>query len=656
MLTTALFVLLPLIALQLSPTVFAGMFDVTPRQMVFVAAIAGMLAYTITTTATLVLAYGDQRFDVPHTRVPCPDSSGTLQRPFAAAHGACSSRPDARRARKSRRRHAVAAMAVAGGRGGGTVLISYVPFRLVPALVTLLPLSSSSGPLVWVLRSIPMLRPGFIRRDPETGADTILPGHRFAFGLSLMSAALYWGLGLLRGGVRGHQVPALGYLLLLFMIVCWSLSFVAFVFDRYRIPIVLILGVWVAVTGFRNASDHYYQLVAALPPDAPSPGAVLDVGNQDDDGIILVAANGGGIQAAAWTARVLAGIEERCRAELGLRCHFNRSIRLISSVSGGSVGAMYFTSQYSTFGLPEDAVLEDVVSWTMSSSLDYVGWGLLYRDVLRPFVSPNDVEKYEDRGWALEQAWGRFGDYQSPLSLWRDGVAAGWRPATIFNATVADSGERLMIGTSELSIHHAGRKNFSELYPGQDVAISTATRLSATFPYVAPSSRSDKLSASFHAVDGGYTDNYGMSSLIDWLDEALKSGTRVKRVLVLQLRGAPPDLSPRDHNRGWFFQAYAPLDALLSVRTSGQLAHNDQEFDLLRRSYANGENKVAIGTAVVQFCGPAPPLSWHLTAPQQEMIKDEWNKEVGHVWPSVKAFLSENAPPPSSLDSRCPAR
>jgi hypothetical protein len=59
----------------------------------------------------------------------------------------------------------------------------------------------------------------------------------------------------------------------------------------------------------------------------------------------VVAVNGGGIQAAAWAAQVLAGLEEACREE-GCGREFDEEVRLISSVSGGSVGTMYFVNEY----------------------------------------------------------------------------------------------------------------------------------------------------------------------------------------------------------------------------------------------------------------------------------------------------------------------
>jgi hypothetical protein len=125
---------------------------------------------------------------------------------------------------------------------------------------------------------------------------------------------------------------------------------------------------------------------------------------------------------------------------------------------------------------------------------------------------------------------------------------------------------------------------------------------------------------------------YGVSSVLDWLDEALRTGDAqapppVSRVMLVQLRGAAPDGSPKGRSRGWFYQVYAPLDALLGARDVGQLSHDEDEVALLQRALGS---RVALSSAVFQFCGGSPPLSWHMTDPQKTRIADEWAKERGY--------------------------
>src|SRR5262249_51842989 len=157
-------------------------------------------------------------------------------------------------------------------------------------------------------------------------------------------------------------------------------------------------------------------------------------------------------------------------------------------------------------------------------------------------------------------------------------------------------------------------KTFNELgdgslYSGTDLAIVTAARLSSSFPFVTPVARSEGDSG--HMADGGYYDNYGMSTLIQWLDQDLAPDKPIKEVMVLQIRGFPPDELKEKSRRGWLFQSYAPLATMFHVRTAGQFAHNEDEFRLLQK--AKKAAGLSIYTSVFQFCGKDPPLTWHLT-------------------------------------------
>jgi hypothetical protein len=182
-----------------------------------------------------------------------------------------------------------------------------------------------------------------------------------------------------------------------------------------------------------------------------------------------------------------------------------------------------------------------------------------------------------------------------------------------------------------------------------DIAIVTAARLSATFPYVTPAARADVGGPStpqLHIVDGGYYDNYALSTLVEWLDEALSGSEKIQRVLILQIRGSTPgeDMKLKT-KRGWFYQAFAPIATMLHVRATGQFAHGEQEVRLLER--ASFPRMVSIESALFQFCGPDPPLTWHLTQRQKDAIETEWENELqsGKGWKKVKEFLSHGRLP-----------
>ncbi len=648
MLFLVAFLALPWVALRTNArSLLAGLFDIdSGGRMFFVCVAAYTTAWSIMETWWLVMAYAPQRFGVP----PFP-----VAFPFKWMNVALFS---------------LAAIWVVIGVFYESSYLGDAPFWRffawavlgVGFAFALLLVSSWDAPAFqnsrlaqaisqW-LASRPELGAGYIAR--HAGGATLLPGHARAVLLSFLSLVLYVALGVFgrpRLG-RSPTVPTLAYVLLLLMVLTWALAGLAFFFDRYRFPALLPVFLLIALNALLPQSDNYYRVVKGGGGDRLSPATVIRAGGGTS--VIVVAANGGGIQAAAWTARVLTGLELKCRKEFGQEfCEFGKSIRFISSVSGGSVGVMHFVNVYGPRGLPAADELASVAERARTSSLDEVAWGLVYPDLWRAVI-PRFPFKYWDRAAALETAWMRNApELQARLAGWREGVAKGWRPATVFNATIADSGERLLLATSDLKPRVFGRKNFYELYPDADISAVAAARLSATFPYVTPAARADLSGPQFHVVDGGYYDNYGMSTLVEWLDEALSADDNpVRRVLVLEIRGAPLDHAAiRNNQRGWFYQSFAPLATMLHVRTTGQFSHNEVEFDLLRR--VPFPKNVRIESAVFEFREPrespssraGPPLSWHLTEEQKQDIETAWKNELetGEGWKTLKAFLSDGS-------------
>jgi hypothetical protein len=329
---------------------------------------------------------------------------------------------------------------------------------------------------------------------------------------------------------------------------------------------------------------------------------------------------------------VLSGLQERLAGKHGDA--LSRAIRLVSSVSGGSVGALYFLAAYRDGCLPEgEALRRDLMERATRSSLDAAAWGLVYPDALRT-AAPWFAPRYVDRGWALERVWDADGGSGASLATWRSDAARGLRPAVAFNTTLAESGEKLVIGTFDLPpapIPEYVRRTFQELHPGWDLAPVTAARLSATFPYVAPAARIGAhiaTSAALHFVDGGYYDNYGFTTAAEFLREGLPEAGGpgpVRRILLIQIRGAAPEAYVEAHgHRGWFYQLLAPLQSLLSVRTLAQRTRNHTELRLLQE--ALGARGVELTHAEFTFPFPDEPLSWHLSRWEIEAIDAGWRK------------------------------
>ncbi len=493
----------------------------------------------------------------------------------------------------------------------------------------------------------------------------VLPSHLLGAVLFGVFVGIYLVLGVAKA-IRGSQstgVPTLAYVLLLITMVCWVFSGLTFFLDRFGIPVLFVLLVVLAVGLFAPWTDHLFQTQPVGKERAPFPEDVLLAGGSDR--VVLVAASGGGIQAAAWTARVLTGLELKFRGATPQKA-FAKAVRMISSVSGGSVGAMYFSSLYQPGGtLPANDQVEEAWHYAAGSSLENIGWGLVYGDLLRLL---SGVSWWTDgRGRSLEKSFLRTAELskllRQKLSDWFAGAAAGDRPANIFNSTLVETGDRLLFSTSHFHANDPGgnpygrpsplpRWEFHPFQPGFDVSVSTAARLSASFPYVSPASRPDiggPFRRQLHVVDGGYFDNDGMVSLVEWLDQGLRMLAaknqleKVRRVMILTAHGlpdpAPQGPPPGQKLVGWPFQLYAPLQAVLAVRSAAQRANDELQIRLLQEKWAGRVDIVPVPVDFNADPDESPPLSWHLTPLQKAAVQSEWDRMADSVFNQVNAFL-----------------
>ena len=149
---------------------------------------------------------------------------------------------------------------------------------------------------------------------------------------------------------------------------------------------------------------------------------------------------------------------------------------------------------------------EDVVIEAKVPGLSAALWGLIGPDTFRSltYFLPIRYSKI-DRGWALEQVWRGAPRSLNPpeqiidekFSDWRNELRQGKLPAVVFNATNVYTGYPVLIGTTEIPKHVAkpdtsAPENVIQIGDGEgqygnaDIAVATAARLSASFPYVTP--------------------------------------------------------------------------------------------------------------------------------------------------------------------------
>lgn len=492
----------------------------------------------------------------------------------------------------------------------------------------------------------------------------------------------------------GHfLVPTLSLVLVMLTLGCWGLAGIAFFLDHYRVPLLAPLALLVFSSGSLPQGDYFYQGLPQ-PTNIPvrTPLTAADIITAHEKGVdanrpmILVATTGGGIQSAAWTARVLTGLNEQIALSNG---GFSRNVRLISAVSGGSVGAMYFTASYQNGEVAQSEAAKIVAS-AEESSLDQVTWGLAYPDLvfgLLPGLKGVGVKGGEihlsdsgfifmDRGRMLEASWRKrlpATQADSTLLGWENDAAKGIRPAVIFNSTLVETGDRYLLSSTGFTEpttdnkakveQYQGRWEFSKLYPESDLRVRTAARLSATFPYVTPAARILRNDAGHseegrffrpepHAVDGGYYDNYGMVSLLDWLNNGLQTVPALHpKIMIIEIRAAPTgqEARPRSSSFGALFQLTNPLQTISNVRGTGQLSHNALDENLMNRIYSSQlcEATFEFSNVDVRGCPRTEPLNWHLTADDKNALDEAWNNsaDIRKNIERVQTFMTGGACP-----------
>ncbi len=318
--------------------------------------------------------------------------------------------------------------------------------------------------------------------------------------------------------------------------------------------------------------------------------------------VYIVAAQGGGLYAAYQSSVFLAALLDECPT-------FAQHVFAVSGVSGGSVGGAVFTAIAAEHAenMPIESVdapcgeRPEVALASAAAKAD----AMLRQDFLSPLVSatlfgdftarfsPVPIESF-DRARALERAfelsWNAGRPVGAPpldttpleLGLLTYWDPAGAAPLVFFNTTEAETGRRMImtpvptLGAGSFSYASAVERRPDGLAP--DVRLSTASMLSARFPYITPGGTM-RLGADVEAVDGairrvrlvdgGYIENSGVDTALEIIRairrvEDRLEGPRIDiRLIVFDLtqdRVAEP-------TRG-FGEGLTPIRAILAARES----------------------------------------------------------------------------------------
>jgi len=397
--------------------------------------------------------------------------------------------------------------------------------------------------------------------------------------------------------------------------------------------------------------------------------------------MVIVVASGGGLRAAAWTHMVMSELEHRFALE-GIP--FPYHVRMITGASGGMFGASYYVQSLKppgrmTWGHDRRAEMEGRFDKLTQDWLSPIVERMVMNDV-PAFFSP--FSTHTDRGIALEQAWSKHlaGDLDAKFEQLADKEREGWCPSLVFSPMLVEDGRRLIISNLDMRypasndghlIEHDVKRpdaltsmsrNYSHealelfrMFPNSrdTFALSTAVRMSASFPYFSPAVPLPTKPRR-RVVDAGYFDNYGVSLAAAFLFSRKNTDwfkDNVSKIVVVQIRDGQSDDERRlqaiadspARKKGLnsllsrsLEEITSPLEGLTNGRVGTCSFRNDGLLELLSTYFEQLRGEPGSGKmphtqrffTVVNFEFPGhAALSWHLSAEEERQMKGTFGDE-----------------------------
>jgi hypothetical protein len=227
----------------------------------------------------------------------------------------------------------------------------------------------------------------------------------------------------------------------------------------------------------------------------------------------------------------------------------------------------------------------------------------------------------------------------------RKGEVDGWRPSLIFSPMMVEDGRRLLISNLDLAtvtqncgnillntnaLYSRDSLEFFRLFPGATnrFLLSTAVRMSASFPYITPAGVLPTWPRR-RVVDAGYYDNYGITVAAAWLfKHATWLRVNASRIVLIQIRdsaSAQARLDPGVRDTSTVLSRgleglTSPPEGLLSQREWSMSFRNDEQLQVLTDYFDRRVHDLYFTTVAFEYRGDAS-LSWYLTLEEQESIR-----------------------------------
>ncbi len=364
--------------------------------------------------------------------------------------------------------------------------------------------------------------------------------------------------------------------------------------------------------------------------------------------LVLLNISGGGSRASVWAMEVLSHLDSLSEGK------FYNQTHLITGASGGMIGATYFRELYlrkqrdSTIQLTSDLY----TSQLGEDLLNPLAFGIATTDMLFRYQKLQDgnYTYTKDRGYSFEQKLiknldGTFHNKRI-YDYWEDEFYSRI-PMMIYSPSVVNDGRRILISPQPISyltyhsdtlgtnIHNSMENiEFTKLFERNNpynLKVTSAMRMSATFPYILPMVTLPT-DPPIEVMDAGIRDNFGLKTSLDfmrvykgWIEE------NTSGVVVVQIRDKEKYFEVKNPNSGMVLQRiFAPFNSFYSNTTKTHDYTNDQLLKAVPDWFDGSFEMVTF--YMKQNQGKQISMSWHLTSLDKKVIStalsEKENKEA----------------------------
>lgn len=495
--------------------------------------------------------------------------------------------------------------------------------------------------------------------------DSVFRRHHFAAILTIVIAFVMLVILSYLTAYRAFRIPAAASILIFFSVLIGVSGAIAYMLGTWTIPVLILALVLLNVAIRKDIIDtrskaygldyrdrdqrpeysfHYLDSLFTPERAAQDKDTALEMLDRwrarfpggDKPRLVVINVSGGGSRSAVWTMDVLQHADSLVGGRL-----MPHTV-LMTGASGGMIAAAYFRELYreKVMGKPINLYDDRYTENVSRDLLNAVFSSFAINDFFTPFqrFTLNGNSYSKDRGYAFERQLNANmdGALDGTLANYKEPVSQALIPMMLFTPTITADGRKLLISSQPVSYmtwpeyQRVNRKvndvdgvDFCRYFARQSplqLRITSALRMSATFPYVLPNVYLPTRPI-IDVMDAGLRDNYGQETSLrflhvfrDWVNR------NTSGVVFIQIRdNRKNEVVPIEQTKDLVDMILEPLFTMQRNWASYQ----DFEHDDLT-AYAEHFFQVPFDRIIFQYVpkhgDEEAALNWHLTGREKEDI------------------------------------